>query len=364
MPAVVAPVGINHADFGDRGITVFCVTEILLTECDVIEIHCQRIVIEERLSACLVECTEAVECFNGCGNGIVGIEGIYGIEGSLTALDRVNEIALEFFEFRIGNCAGDDIDAGVSDAAAFFSVENLDTLFTGIRSLVELTGEIFDSKNALLIGEQGQLFVDVIDCRLRKDGRDCAAKFFFGDMVGVVAVEHTNTNDIQPKCCTQVGEHGLCLHSKLGLFFCVDAINCHNFFNLRKSYDCTKGRPTQQSSSYESIVTHITEFRKPFCIFSVKIFTSVPSGVCPWKKVCAFCRFLPSTSTQSVLPTYFERWLRRSAFAIRVRSALRWIFTVCGIWSSISAALVPARLEYGKTCTFANPIFRTKRTVS
>ena len=105
VTAVIGPVGVDHADFGNRGIAVLGVAEIALAERDIIEIHCETVLLQELFSALGVELAEAVQCLDRFGDRIVGIEGIDLLQRSLAALDRVDEIRFQALEFLVGNGA-------------------------------------------------------------------------------------------------------------------------------------------------------------------------------------------------------------------------------------------------------------------
>ena len=227
VAAVIAPVGVDHADLGDGRVAVFGIAEVALAECNIVCIHRKTVFLEKCVSACFVEFAEAVERGNGLRQGIVGIERIHGVERCLTALDRVDQIALELLEFCIGERARDDVDTRIAHAAAVLSVQDLDALLTGIRTLIELSGEIFDREHALLRGDHRELFVHIIDCRLREDRRDGAAEILLRDVIRVIAVQDADAEHIESQCRAQVGEDRLCLDCELRLLFGVDAINCH-----------------------------------------------------------------------------------------------------------------------------------------
>ena len=70
MTAVVRPICINHADFGDGRVTLFA-DKVILTECDVVLVHSKTVILYKIGKFTLCQFAEAVECLNRVGNFVL-----------------------------------------------------------------------------------------------------------------------------------------------------------------------------------------------------------------------------------------------------------------------------------------------------
>ena len=104
MTAVVRPVGVYHAYLGDSGVTVLLIAEIVLAELDIVIVHSEAELVDECVESLCIELCEALQLLNSSGNVIVGVKGLEGIEGSLTALNGVDYIGLESVELLVSKC--------------------------------------------------------------------------------------------------------------------------------------------------------------------------------------------------------------------------------------------------------------------
>ena len=166
VTAVVRPVCIYHANFGDSGVTLFGVTEIVTAELQVVGIHCKAVLCNEVCKTHIVHGDKSCEGLNSLGDSVVYLQGLYFIKGSLTALDRVDDVLFQRFKLAVGYSALGDVNTGISYLASFALGKYLDTLLAGIGSLVELTGKILHSKNTLIVLESGERPVSNVNGRL------------------------------------------------------------------------------------------------------------------------------------------------------------------------------------------------------
>ena len=227
MAAVVGPVGVDHAQLGDGGITVLSVTEVCLTELDVAQIHGKTVFIDKLLQLLFRELGEAVQCLDGGGNGVVGVQRLRLLHGCLTALHRIDEVRFQTVELCVGEIAGDDEYLCGADTAAFALQQDLDALFAAVCTLVKLSRQIFGGEHALTRLQCRQLSVDVVYSRLREYRGDGTLECFFRQMICVIAVEDPDVRHIQTKGGLQVAEHSTCFYGELCFLLNINTRNGH-----------------------------------------------------------------------------------------------------------------------------------------
>ena len=97
----------------------------------------------------LVHVREADNGRNARRNGVLYLEGRGLVHGSLTGVDRVDEVAANLVHVRSGQFAFEDVDFSCCDGRAFAAGEQLDALGAGVRTLVELTGQRLYRKDGM-----------------------------------------------------------------------------------------------------------------------------------------------------------------------------------------------------------------------
>ena len=164
MPAVVGPVGIENADFGDCGVPVFLVPEVVSNEKEVLECHRQRQRLIEVFKRIVRFGNEMVKSLDVGGLGIVLRQALRLFFGGLPGIDRVDAVGLDGGKFGIGDFPVDHIGRGRTDDRLLIFLQKLHALNGGIRPLVELAGQKLDREDTAGMGKS--LFIDVIDRRL------------------------------------------------------------------------------------------------------------------------------------------------------------------------------------------------------
>ena len=227
VAAVVRPVGVDHAHFGDGGVTVFGVPEILLAELDIAQIHCQTVVGDELFQLVLRQTDKAGEGLYGSRDGIVGIQGLRQFRRCLPALYRVDKVFLQTVELSVRETAGDNIDVCGADTAALALEQDLDTLFTAVGTLVELTRQILCGEHPLTLFQCRQFCVGVVYSRLGKYGGDSTLESLCRQMVCVIAVENADVADIQTERRLHIAQNRACLNGEFRLFLHINTKNGH-----------------------------------------------------------------------------------------------------------------------------------------
>ncbi len=189
VTAVVRPVGVQHADFGDRGIPVLA-AEIVLTEGNVIGIHGEAQIPDHRLQPLAGESTEAFQRFHFRRDLILRTQGVGFRELSFPRLHGVDDVFFDLLQFLFSEITVQGIDLGRADRRAFALRQDLDALRRRIRPLVELTGQKFHRKNCGIF--QYGFVIDKIQLRLRKHGFYRIAEQFFRETLRIIAVEQAD----------------------------------------------------------------------------------------------------------------------------------------------------------------------------
>ena len=217
MPAMVRPVGINHADFRDSGLPTL-LPEISLAEGDVCLVHGKTVLTDKVRQTLFVQLGKALHGGNGSGNGVLHLQGFRLGEASLPGFHRVNHILLDFGNVCFLQISVQGVDLGGMYQRTLPLGDNLDTLGSRVRSLVKLTGQVLHRKHHSSL--QVHIFRGNIQLRLGKYGLYRIVKQLLGDVLCIVAVNHPDilkAGNIQK--IPAVAEQGLGLVRQLRLLF-------------------------------------------------------------------------------------------------------------------------------------------------
>ena len=186
VAAVVGPIGVDHADFGDGGVAVL-IAEVLLAEGDVRLVHGKAALGNKGGKAGLVELAEAVEHLDGLGLGSLHVQRLGQVERGDARLDGVHHVVLDGLDGGFVQSARDHIDLGGAHGGALALADELHALAGGVGALVKLARQEFDGKDGAIAC--GELVVGHIDLGLAKDGRHAGAEKLLVDALDVVAVD-------------------------------------------------------------------------------------------------------------------------------------------------------------------------------
>ena len=100
VTTVVGPVSVENTDFRDGRIP-FLFTEVVLTEGDIIGIHGETVVPDKGFKFRTAQLAEAVQHGNFGRNLILRAQGLRLVQCSLTGLDGVDDILLDFGELLV-----------------------------------------------------------------------------------------------------------------------------------------------------------------------------------------------------------------------------------------------------------------------
>ena len=148
VAAMVGPVGIHHADFGDCGVTMLIIAEIALQILQIVQIHCKPQFIAQRIKRRTVHGNKALYCADGGGDIIFHLKRLRQRKRCFTAFNRVDYIFLYGRNLFFRQHAFQSIHPRCTHNGAFPLRQYLDALSGGIRPLIVLTGQILHGKNS------------------------------------------------------------------------------------------------------------------------------------------------------------------------------------------------------------------------
>ena len=226
---MVGPVGVDHADLGDRGHALLA-GEVALAEGDVREVHGKAQAVDHGLELRLVELEEAVENLDVGGLGVGLAQRGALLERGLASLDGVDDVVLDRGEGLVGAGALDHVDLGAAHRGALALGDELHALGGGVGALVKLAGQRLHGKDAHVGGVRvgWELARGDVYLRLGEDHGNAALKELVASALHVVAVDDAQAGRWLQPLGDDVGEFRLellGLDVKAGLLLHVDARN-------------------------------------------------------------------------------------------------------------------------------------------
>ena len=189
VPAMVGPVGVDHPDLGDGGISVLG-AEIVLAEGNIVQIHGQAVLLDKSRQAVLIQPNKAVQGCHLGGNVILHRQSLRLCQRCLPAFHRVDHILLDLGDLSIGQLAVQGIDLGGADSGPIAGAEDLDALGRRVCPLVKLTGQGLHRKHdrAFQICFGG----GDVHLGLGKNRAHRIVKQLLGNILRIVAIQHTH----------------------------------------------------------------------------------------------------------------------------------------------------------------------------
>ena len=224
VTAVVGPVGVNHTNLSDGGVTLFLVAEIVLQELQVIQIHSKTQLVQQVSQTLFVQTDEAVNSSNGLRDCVICLQGFGQGQLCLTAFHRVNHVFFDCGDFFLCQLAVQAINFSGSNQGTLALRDDLNTLGGRIGALVKLTRQrLYGKYNSTL---QVILSGGNIQLRLGKHGVDCVMEQLLGDIFCIVAVQQTDIlQRLNSQQVTGIIQKGLCLIGQLFFLFYIYSIN-------------------------------------------------------------------------------------------------------------------------------------------
>ena len=189
VPAVVGPVGVEHAYLRHRGVAAHP-GEVGAAELGVVGVHGEAHARRQGLEPGAVERGEALEHGHVRRLGIVGGEARAHLKAGLAGLDGVYHAALYGLERRLVQLALEQVDLGREHGGPLPARDKLDALGGGVRALVKLPGQILHGEGRVGLR---QLEERVVDLRLVEHDGQALRKERGVEPLDVVAVQKPHT---------------------------------------------------------------------------------------------------------------------------------------------------------------------------
>ena len=186
MAAMIRPVRINHADFGNGRIALLR-NKILLTEGNVVCIHSKTILRNKSLQTRTVQRTETVEHSNRRRHIIRSSQRFHGLQRCFAAFNRVDDIFFHSLDIRIRQIAVEQVNACGAHERTLALRDDLDALRRRIGALVKLSGQIFHRKHTCAVCVQR--VCHNIKLRLGKHGFRRVSEKLRVDVFHVIAIQ-------------------------------------------------------------------------------------------------------------------------------------------------------------------------------
>ena len=190
VTAMVGPIRVDHLDLGDRRVALL-LGEVLTAELQVGQIHGETTVLDELLKLGVAHRTEAVDDFHLAWHRHLGLQRGLDIQRGFTGFHRIDHVMLDGLDIGFGKFAFQRIHLGGTNRRTLALGDQLDALAGGIRTLVELAGQILHREHGVGT-EIRQVGVDVVHLRLAEHGRRGLGEQLLADVFHVVTVDETD----------------------------------------------------------------------------------------------------------------------------------------------------------------------------
>ena len=252
VAAMVAPIGVDHTDLGDRGVPMLAF-EIALAEGDVALVHGQAVALHKIRKAGRVQRGEALQCFHGGWDGVIGLQCGLLRKGRLPSLYGVDDVFFNFSQLLRAGRAVQQEHAGGLHVGPLALADELDALGGAGRALIELAGQELGGEHRVRAFGHGR--IGEVQLRLTEHGAAALGKQLFGDALHVVAVQQAQARHaFDAQQMTDLGQNAPGLHCVFGTLFHINAIY-HNVSSLwltarqAPSGRCPSGGAAPQSRS-------------------------------------------------------------------------------------------------------------------
>ena len=193
MTAVIRPIRIDHLDLSYSRISVLG-TKIVAAESYIIKIHSKSVIVNELSKLLILVGDKAVEHLDLGGYLIVHLKRVAGVERSLTALNGVDNVLLDSCYLLLAKISKQAVNSCGANHRTLATGDYLDTLSGRVSSLVELTGEIFNSKDSIVFSRL--LVRNDIKLRLGEYGRYRIIKKGLFDVLNIISIIESNVLEL------------------------------------------------------------------------------------------------------------------------------------------------------------------------
>ena len=128
----------------------------------------------------------------------------------------------------MGKCSAQDIGGGRTDDGLLRLLQQLHALLRGIRSLVELSRQIFYRKHHIGVILRKILFIHQIDRRFRENRHQSLFINLIGYILYIIAVQDTYAGyGFNPQIAADLTKQIFCPHGKFGFLFDINSLYAH-----------------------------------------------------------------------------------------------------------------------------------------
>ncbi len=196
VAAMIRPVGVDHAQFGDRRITLLG-TEVITAEREIGGVHRQPVLGDRVGKLAVVELGEAGEHSNIGWLAQVWLQRRRNIQACQARFDGVHEVVLDRGELVVGEFPGECVDLRGADRRAVDLEQDLCTLGGRIGPLVELARQRLHREHRPAVLETGgsQIRKRPIHRRLGEERSHRLVELRIRQPCDVVALQHAHRLD-------------------------------------------------------------------------------------------------------------------------------------------------------------------------
>ena len=203
VPAVVGPVGVNHAQLGQRGVAALF-GEVVKADVEVGLVHGKAVVGQK--GGLVLHGAKALEHRHAGGDVKALGQRVVGGKLGLARLHGVDEVGLDARDVLLAELSREQVDAGGAHGGPLALGENLDALRGRVGALVELAGQVLNGKGRIGLR---QLVVGEVELGLREDGGAAGFKKRLVKPFHIIAVEQAQPLErLNAEQRAKVGEKG------------------------------------------------------------------------------------------------------------------------------------------------------------
>ena len=223
MTAVIGPVGIQHTDLCHSGISVLLTCKIILNMKEILEGHSKSQGIIEFLQGSLLHGSKSVKHNNVCRLCKLLHQSFRFLQTGLTGIHRVNAVVPDSCQLLLRNITLDHIGGSGTDHRLLLLVQQLHTLFSGICSLVKLSGQELYTEGLSAV-QIKSLLIDIVHRRLGKHADKRFLISFIRNILHIIADQLTDfCNSGNAEIASDLRLQFLCLYRISFFFLYIDS---------------------------------------------------------------------------------------------------------------------------------------------
>ncbi len=230
---MIGPVGVDHADLRQGGITVLA-GKVVPAEGQVVVIHGQAVLADERIHRLGIHGGKAGQGLHVIRGGIVLLKGFLFLQVGLPGFHRVNHMLLHPLQLLRGKVPVQQVNPCAAHSGTAALPHQLNAFLTGGGTLIVLPGKEFHPEHG--VGILRQAGVGHIHLRLGEDHRQAPAIQLLLHPFHVVAVQEAETGDgFDLQNMADLPQQLLGFHGIGGFLLHINALYAHAFSSVPSS---------------------------------------------------------------------------------------------------------------------------------